>query len=139
MKICTKCKLEKKLIEFPKDKQKKDGLHPYCKACHAVYWLHKDKGPSYKDKVKIYQKRFKIRSYGLTEEDYDRLLKIQNGVCAICHKPETHNRSKVLSIDHCHKTNKVRGLLCHRCNAGLGQFYDDTEIMKSAINYLERS
>jgi hypothetical protein len=73
----------------------------------------------------------RAKRYGLTAEEYDGLLVLQNEVCAIC--------SCVLSdphIDHSHSNGKVRGLLCHACNAGLGLFKDDTGILKQAILYL---
>ncbi len=86
------------------------------------------------------QKR-KVKQYGLTIEQYDQMLESQNHVCAICFQPETafDSRLKVtkkLAIDHCHKTAKIRGLLCSRCNLGLGRFEDSIEIFKSIIEYL---
>jgi hypothetical protein len=78
---------------------------------------------------------------GLTEADYDNLVKIQNGLCAICKKPETssnqHVLQKRLAVDHCHKTGKVRGLLCSKCNRGIGYFNDSTDLLYKAIIYLE--
>ncbi len=70
------------------------------------------------------------------------MLKKQDGKCAICKKVETSvnkktNKFKDLSVDHCHKTGKIRGLLCSRCNSGLGFFKDDLEIIKNAGLYLE--
>ena len=62
-----------------------------------------------------------FKRYGLTEIHYDEMFKSQNGVCAICHKPEmAKNKQGRLSVDHDHQTNKVRGLLCTRCNMNLG-------------------
>lgn len=66
----------------------------------------------------------------------------QNGVCAICKKPETAKKQsgngiKRLSVDHDHTTGAIRGLLCMYCNTALGKFKDDIEILKSAIVYLE--
>jgi hypothetical protein len=57
------------------------------------------------------------KRYGITPEDYDRMLKKQRGRCAICGKPPKKNR---LAVDHCHNTNKIRGLLCAACNRTLG-------------------
>jgi hypothetical protein len=70
------------------------------------------------------------------------MLEVQNGVCAICKLPESRkSRSGLytLSVDHDHKTGKVRGLLCHRCNNCLGTLKDDTHILQSAIDYLNRN
>jgi hypothetical protein len=63
----------------------------------------------------------------------------QGGVCKICHKPETQkykNRLTKLSIDHHHKENKVRGLLCSKCNRGLGCFLDDLSLLIAAAEYI---
>jgi len=80
-----------------------------------------------------------VRSYGITESDYTEMLVSQKGVCAICSKPETAFRNGVplqLSVDHCHKTNAVRGLLCTLCNRGLGLFKDNLAFLKRAYDYL---
>jgi hypothetical protein len=68
----------------------------------------------------------------------------QNGVCAICRKPETythHMTKKIanMAVDHCHVTGKIRGLLCHKCNHGLGKFGDDVSLLRKALAYLESS
>jgi uncharacterized protein YlaI len=62
----------------------------------------------------------------------------QKGCCAICGKHQTI-LNKTLNVDHCHKTGKIRGLLCTNCNHGLGKFYDNAEVLKVAINYLNNS
>jgi Recombination endonuclease VII len=72
-------------------------------------------------------------AYGLTMEDYDRMLARQQGACAIC-KRKTLQR---LCVDHCHLTNMVRGLLCRRCNVGLGHFEDDARLLHEAATYVE--
>ena len=66
---------------------------------------------------------------------YKEILKNQDFCCKICEKPE-YEFSKSLSVDHCHKTGKVRGLLCSSCNKGLGLFSDDELLFNSAIDYL---
>lgn len=79
-----------------------------------------------------------LRKYGLTINDYDRLLSSQNGKCAIClSQKHADKRNKRFHVDHCHKTGLVRGLLCSSCNLGLGQFGDDPEMLKMAAFYLE--
>lgn len=81
------------------------------------------------------RKKGLLKNYGITVDEYDRMFEAQGGVCATCGKP---NKSKYgyLSVDHDHKTGKVRGLLCHRCNAALGQVYDDVSILQKLIEYL---
>ena len=78
-----------------------------------------------------------------TPEHYYKMLKEQDNKCSICNKEETRKSrtdSKIcaLAIDHCHKSGKIRDLLCHNCNTGLGKFFDDTQLLQKAINYLER-
>ncbi len=80
------------------------------------------------------------RLFKITIEDYHELLNIQNNVCAICGQPETAKNSKgeirPLGIDHDHKTGLVRGLLCHKCNVGLGCYNDSPELLDKAKEYL---
>lgn len=75
------------------------------------------------------------KHYGLTVEGYDTILKSQGGVCAICGCTPAEN-GKALSVDHDHKTGKVRGLLCHPCNFGLGGFKDNPVSTARAADYL---
>lgn len=62
----------------------------------------------------------------------------QNHICLICGKPEMNNKNKVLCVDHNHKNNKIRGLLCGLCNTGMGNFLDDKQLLNNAIKYLEK-
>ena len=82
----------------------------------------------------------KIRdAYGIEPEHYKSLLAAQGDVCAICKQPETVTRLGVLKkmpVDHDHKTGRIRGLLCSRCNTAIGLMQDDADILQSAINYL---
>lgn len=86
------------------------------------------------------------RIHGLTIEEYDALILSRNNLCDICKKEEKMvargGHIKPLSIDHCHNSQengiyKIRGLLCHHCNAGLGHFFDNIVLLESAIRYLE--
>ena len=72
------------------------------------------------------------RSYGMSRADYDALLESQGGVCAICGKPS----EKTLCVDHCHSTGTIRGLLCRKCNVGLGCLADDQATLIAALAYL---
>jgi hypothetical protein len=85
----------------------------------------------------------KLAKYGLTLDQYNALLSAQSGVCAICANPETardhrHSRVRSLVVDHCHKSGRVRGLLCGACNVGLGKLRDSADVLRAAIAYLER-
>lgn len=79
-------------------------------------------------------RRYQTGLYGITQADYEKLVELQNERCAICKL-----NKKPLAIDHCHSTNKVRGLLCRSCNQGLGLMKDEPKLLKAAIKYLERT
>ena len=74
--------------------------------------------------------------YGITLEEYQFQYKKQKGVCKICKQKQKGVRYKWLSVDHNHKTGKVRGLLCWHCNKALGLFQDNIKNLKAAIRYL---
>lgn len=77
------------------------------------------------------------RNYGITLEAYNEIQAEQGAVCAICRTHDVTTKSDRLFVDHDHETGAVRALLCHRCNAGLGYFKDNIELMKCALSYLE--
>lgn len=92
-------------------------------------------------KCKECTKWFKIKiRYGLTKEDYFKILMSQNNTCAICKDPERVKASKtgILHVDHNHKTGKVRGLICNACNSILGYANADNgpELLYESINYV---
>lgn len=74
--------------------------------------------------------------YGITAEQYTRLFNFQEGRCRIC-RNSAENEKRKLAVDHDHITGRIRGLLCARCNNGLGYFRDNIITMKAAIAYLE--
>jgi hypothetical protein len=90
-----------------------------------------------------YLKQRKWKAHGVDAPRYQEMLREQNGVCAICRRPETHRdgasgKSKDLAVDHDHATGKVRALLCSACNTALGLFNDDADLLGKAIEYLAR-
>lgn len=85
--------------------------------------------------------KFNIERYGITIPEFEQMVVAQGGLCAICRRPELVTRKGKplrLHIDHNHKTGKVRGLLCMRCNFGLGYFQDDPLLLRAATAYVER-
>lgn len=79
------------------------------------------------------------RDYGITLERYEAMLAAQDGRCAICRvRFDSLTYKGVASVDHCHDTGRVRELLCRNCNNGLGQFLDDPNLLRAAVDYLER-
>lgn len=95
----------------------------------------------HRDGNRINRNLYLIYCYGVTIEDYERMFAEQNGMCAICKKPETTIRKgklMPLSVDHCHKTGKVRGLLCKKHNSAIGLLEDDVDLVMAAGEYLKR-
>lgn len=95
--------------------------HAYRKEEHRMY-KKSDKGKA------TTQKTNRKRRHNMSKEEYNRLFKLQNGLCAICDRPETrvlNGKVVPLGVDHNHQTGENRGLLCHKCNAGIG-FLDES-------------
>lgn len=79
--------------------------------------------------------------YGVTREEWERLFAEQGGVCAICRRPETAHEPRtgavrMLAVDHCHASGRIRGLLCYRCNTAIGLLGEDPERLEAARRYL---
>jgi len=139
IKRCTNCRIKKDLGEFYKSKSNQDNLHPICKECYKEIYKKRYKLPEVKEKYKKYNRTSILKKHNLTIKEYEEMLKQQYDKCAICGKPETiKQRGKIqaLSIDHDHKTGKVRGLLCSRCNVLLGFLHEDIHFILKIINYL---
>jgi len=101
----------------------------YCANCHKENCKKK-----YQAKSMIQRRASRAAMYGLSPQQYFDMYKKQNGLCAICNEVPSTKRG--LHVDHCHETQKVRGLLCHGCNIAIGNLKHDTNLMKSAIKYL---
>ena len=112
MKVCTKCGAEKPINAFSPNG--KGFLRPSCKLCKAKQ-----------------QKASKLKRYGLTHDQFIAMRNEQKNRCAICKFEDE------LVVDHCHVTCEVRGLLCGKCNKGLGMFDDNIGRLKAAISYLK--
>lgn len=119
-KWCTGCDEWHSLYRFGKRMANRDGLDTQCREKRREQQLQKQ---SYR----------RNHAHKVTPQEYNRLLKKQQGVCKICKLPPGRRR---LHADHCHATGRVRGLLCHNCNLGLGNFRDDPTLLRSAIRYL---
>lgn len=135
-KRCDHCKAFKPLDEFFGLKKGRLGRQKRCKECQRMLAR---KCPSHSSASK--RRQHLKATFGITPEQYDQMHRQQNGRCAICGHAEDSqrfNRKKVLDLDHCHRTGKVRALLCGRCNIGLGAFSDDPALLRAAADYLER-
>lgn len=137
MKICSKCKEQKPLDDFHKQRKSPDGHAWYCKACkceQAKEWRKTPSGINSQKRTNKSNARYnQIKSrYGLDKNDYHNLVE---GIiaCQICGNEFT-GREPV--IDHCHESGKVRGLLCMSCNSMLGYAKDNMQVLAAAIEYL---
>lgn len=114
-------------------KASRTGYHSYCKPCalkaHRT-WSKKNPGKFGLSAWNAWLKKI----YGIDKNDYQFLLDKQSGVCAICLQPDSTKR---LSVDHCHSSRMIRGLLCGNCNNGLGRFKDNPQLLLNALKYLK--
>tara|TARA_R110002167_G_scaffold543_8_gene2459 strand:- start:2199 stop:2624 length:426 start_codon:yes stop_codon:yes gene_type:complete len=129
IKRCSKCKEEKAIGMFWNNKSMKDGLDTLCMECRKD-----SSNKTYAKNADLVWERQLLVKYGITVEDYNYKLEQQRGGCAICFQSNTSGRR--LAVDHNHDTGVVRGLLCGRCNIGLGQFGDNVDNLEAAIDYL---
>lgn len=135
MKACWKCKKSKPASQFAKDRSRKDGLQGHCRKCkYAFEQERRKKHPGGRaEQSKRYDPR---RYFGITLEQYDIMSETQGNVCAIC--GGINPNGKRLAVDHDHKTGKIRGLLCSKCNLALGNIKEQISILRSMENYIKR-
>jgi hypothetical protein len=135
MRNCTVCKIDKDDSLFVKRSNRKSGVQSYCKECHNK----KMRGSYNSDYMKNYDL---VKNYNITLNQFKEMSINQNDRCAICYVhilDISAKHKKTLCVDHCHKTGKIRGLLCDRCNRGIGLFKEDIKIMLKAIEYITNS
>jgi hypothetical protein len=145
-KKCSKCGEVKDVDNFYPDKRYLDGRRSNCKQCMGMYHKRRygiseikqrtlDWGKRYREKHpdRVWEAKILSR-YGITADDYYELYKQQDGKCAICGVPKP---ARKLGVDHNHENGLLRGLLCSRCNNGIGIFQDNTEWLQKSIDYLE--
>lgn len=130
--VCPKCKQLTlnwgRMQRYPDIWYRKASCRP-CYQARAKEWRKKNP-----DKVAASARRVALkRFYGITQNEYDSMFTNQKGKCMIC---DTTSK-RTLAVDHDHATGKVRGLLCHHCNKGIGQFFDNPELLLNAIEYLQ--
>lgn len=148
-KVCTRCETEKPLEAFRLIRTNKNGtiLHcAQCMECKNKYSRERYQSFSSEKRTEIYQKKVEgttfedrkddrlSRRYGISLDDFSRMLEEQNNSCWICEIEFPATRS--IKVDHCHDSGNVRGLLCHLCNTGLGSFQDQTVRLNRAVEYL---
>jgi len=129
-KTCRKCHVSKDAADFGIDRSKSDGLKSYCRDCarkYAQQRRHDSKSEHY------------LRQYGITEPEFERLLSEANNECQLCDKKLTRNRgsSDAAVLDHCHVTQRIRGVLCNSCNMLLGRLEKQPLLISRIQRYLE--
>lgn len=170
LKRCSRCKQDKPLTDFVRRKRRngKIGVTSQCKQCHAktsLEWVAANRTTrnealrkyNRSDKRKAVSRKYggpraderllttrsrRLKMYGFSDQDYDRLLNEQGGVCAACGRAETrkHPSGRIcsLSLDHDHATGAPRGLLCHGCNVALGWLKEDPAIIQGLMDYIRK-
>lgn len=129
---CARCKEDKPTSSYAKSSAKVNGYQSYCRPCATE---RRRASPTYRPPLdKERETQFKYR-YGITKADFDQMWEEQAGECAICFNTLTLEL-RGYAIDHNHETGEVRGLLCNRCNTGLGLFRDNPSYLASAEVYL---
>ena len=140
-KSCRACNKIKSLEEFHKN-QNIDGRFNTCKQCQYNRLQEFRKDPQHKERFKRYSKdNCMYRRYGITLDQYEAMVIKQKNRCLICNNQPINDgarQNSSLHIDHCHITKKVRGLLCHLCNRGIGLFREKIELLEKAIKYLKK-
>ena len=131
MRTCTLCKKKQKESDFYKSNHN-------CKTCkNKMVRSWRKENP---EKYFLYDRKIKLKNkYGMTPEDYDRIFSAQKGKCAICLTDDYLKKNRHYNIDHDHKTGKVRGLLCNKCNQNIGIIEDNIKYnLERIIKYLKK-
>lgn len=153
-KICSTCGKRLPISAFNRDKSRKDGYQYRCKNCYRDWYNTRyATEKSFREKrsqhfSKYYAEKYPtlqeqknaskfLAMYGITREQFAEMSTLQGDLCKICQKPPSGKTR--LSVDHDHKTRKIRGLLCDNCNKGLGVFQDNPDLLAAAIEYLKSS
>lgn len=135
-KVCKQCSVEKELVFF-RYRKPRNNYESYCKVCEAANskkWAETNK----ERRREITLKKDLKRSFSLSLEDYYALVKKQHSKCAVC-KAEKSLCGRRLAVDHCHRSKKVRGLLCNECNTALGLLKENEAIIDNLKAYLIRT
>lgn len=131
-KVCKNCNLEKSFEEYYQFYDKyadRKYFSSRCKPCHQEYKKNNPSTPRNRKSEKL-----QLR-YGLSYDQWETMREKENYRCMICSISEDELGRK-LDVDHCHKSGKVRGLLCNQCNTMLGHAKDNLSILEAAVKYL---
>ena len=155
-KRCSACQETKAVSDFPSERFKTQSgatitrFSKRCKGCDVSYRRSRrhDNWETWQERYReVARKRtpeqkfrwYLSTNYGLTVEEYQALVDAQDGRCAICREiPEPQKHKRGFQIDHCHSTNKIRGLLCHNCNVAVGHLKEDPVRIRRLLEYVKR-
>lgn len=120
---------------------KQETLEKVCRVCMTAkpldhFYVRSESGLTRRECKDCIILRQRERDLGVTEAEYQALFEEQQGKCGICERQLDSKRYTRFAVDHCHRTKRVRGLLCGNCNAGLGFFKDSPKRLSNAIAYL---
>ena len=139
-KTCKVCGLIKPTDEFYRASDQR-YLQPDCKACHVEAsrrYYHRLPPEAKARRIAT----IKARKYGMTLDEMLAYVEQHDDNCDICGQPDTTHRNatwtRQLTFDHDHDTGRLRGMLCSQCNLALGRFGEDVELLRKAIDYIER-
>ena len=148
MKKCSKCREVKPDSGFYHNRRNTDGLGSWCKKCNLGYKNRRyATDANFRETVAernrqnynpVKRREYGLqRRFGITAEEYDRMLEVQSGCCAACGRHQTEFKSR-LAVDHNHETGEVRGLLCTNCNTIWGLSGENADILLKIIDYGRR-
>ena len=128
-KLCSSCLTIKPSNDFKIRRTNSDSLSNQCISCEKINKEKYCRNPRRERDLAL------RRTFNMTHEDFDLMENSQNGVCKICGSSPS-GKFKYLSVDHDHSTGRIRGLLCNKCNSGLGLFNDSSALLVKASKYL---
>lgn len=129
---CPKCSRNKPLSEFHKCSTGSAERNSYCMTCnHTQHTEWRRKNPNRHKRIAL---KSRLKKFGISLDDYDRIMELQGGVCAACKQ----DKGRRLCVDHDHATGRVRGILCTVCNLVLGLVADDPKLLASLASYIRQ-
>lgn len=137
MKVCTSCGKQRRLGSFYKNPTGRFGYAAICKDCARLQNTEYRRA----HKQVVPRESYLQNEYGMSRKEWETLFIKQDGFCIVCGdwlNLDSTNGHKRIAVDHDHATGKVRGLLCQRCNLGIGLLRDNLYILEKAVSYLER-
>ena len=135
---CNKCNQDKPKSEFFKESSNSRGYRYSCKECESPRFKNYRNAPGNRERISETRRRWnRAKHYNFPPDLYDQRFAEQGNVCAICGTSTPGGRGN-FHADHNHETNQPRGVLCHNCNVALGNFRDNPEILRAAIEYLNK-